>query len=81
LAIISGHTDTEKRLLSKYPKEVKTIEDIPKIHQEFKIKTKEKDTGIFAFFRCWNKKRQLDKFEKNQKNHCFTCYRSCNKKN
>ena len=66
MSIIYGRTDTEKRLLEKYPKEVKKIKDISEIHQEYKIQVKQKETGFFAFFRYWNKKRKLGKFEKNQ---------------
>jgi len=34
VAIIYGITDSERRLLKKLPDEVKTIEDIPRVHQK-----------------------------------------------
>lgn len=71
MSIIYGHTDTERRLLEKYPKEVKRIEDIPKFHQEFKIQARQPEIGIFAFFRKWKKKRQLAKFENNKNSALF----------
>lgn len=68
MAIVYGRADSEKQLLNKYPKEVKKIEDIPKIHEYFKEKLKEEDRGVFAVFRRWNKQRQVNKFEKNKDN-------------
>ena len=68
MAIIYGRADSEKQLLSKYPKEVEKIEDIPKVHEYFKDKLKEEDRGVFAVFRKWNKQRQVNKFEKNKDN-------------
>lgn len=65
MSIIYGKADSEKNLLNKYPKQVKKIDDIPIIHQEIKDKIVQKDTGLFAIFRKWNKKRQLRKFENN----------------
>lgn len=66
LAIIHGIADSERRLLNKYPGEVKKIDDIPRVYLELKERFHEIDTGFFAFIRKWNKKRQLDKFEKNK---------------
>lgn len=68
MAIIYGRSDSEKRLLSKYPKEVQKIQDIPLVYEKYKEKLQHRETGFFAFFKTWNKKRQLDKFRKNKHN-------------
>jgi len=36
MAIIYGRADSEKQLLDLYPKRVKTIEDIDRVHQELR---------------------------------------------
>ena len=67
MAIIYGISEATKDFLKKLPKEVKTLEDIPKIHQKL---TEEYDAienkGIFSKFSRWNKKRQIKKIEENQ---------------
>jgi len=68
MAIIYGRADSEKQLLSKYPKQVQKIEDIPKVEQEMKEALKVEEKGFFAGFRRWNKQRQVNKFEKNKDN-------------
>lgn len=67
MAIIYGRSDSEKRLLSKYPKEVKQIQDIPLVYEKYKQKL-QKETGFFTFIRNYHTKRQLDKFRKNKYN-------------
>lgn len=66
MAIIYGRPESEKELLSKYPKEVQSIKDIPRVHEEFKEKVKQKESGLFGGIKQWNKQRQLNKFEKNK---------------
>lgn len=66
MAIIYGRADSEKQLLNKYPKEVKKIEDIPKVYEQMKEELNREDRGFFAGFRKWNKQRQVNKFEKNK---------------
>jgi len=67
VAIIYGYPDTEKRLLDKLPNEVESIEDIDSVHQEFKEEFDSiEDKGIRNKFSRWNKKRQINKIEKNK---------------
>lgn len=66
MSIIYGRADSEKQLLSKYPKEVKKIEDIPVVYEKLKTSLKEKDTGFFGFIKRWNKKRKIRNFHKNK---------------
>ena len=67
MAIIYGRADTEKRLLDKLPNEVQKIEDIPKVHREMKSEFEGMETkGLVAKFRRWDKKRQINKIEKNR---------------
>jgi len=68
MAIIYGRAESEKELLKNYPNEVTKIEDIPKMHEYFKDKLNEEDTGWFAGIRKWNKQRQVNKFENNKDN-------------
>jgi len=67
MAIIYGISEATKDFLKKLPKEVKTLEDIPKIHQKL---TEEYDAienkRFFSKFSSWNKKRQIKKIEENQ---------------
>ena len=66
LAIIYGYSDTEKRLLNQLPKEVKTIDDIRRVHKEMKNQYDTMDNkGIISKFKRWNKKRQINKIEDN----------------
>lgn len=67
MAIIYGKADTEKRLLDKLPNEVKTIDYIDKVHQEFKDEFNSiENKGIINKFKRWNKKRQIKKIENNK---------------
>lgn len=68
MSIIYGRTDSEKRLLDRYPDEVKKIEDVPQVRKYYEQKLKE-DSGIFGFFKKWNTKRQLNKIENNTRLH------------
>ncbi len=66
LAIIYGYSDTEKRLLNQLPKEVKSIDDIHRVHKEMKDQYDSMDNkGIISKFKRWNKKRQINKIEDN----------------
>jgi hypothetical protein len=67
LAIIYGHPDTEKRFLRKLPDKVKTIGDIPQVHQELKQEFDSiEDNGFKNKFNRWRKKRQIKKIEENK---------------
>jgi len=67
MAIIYGRADTEKRFLDKLPNEVQKIEDIPRVHQEMKAELAGMETrGLISKFKRWNKKRQINKIEKNR---------------
>jgi len=67
MAIIYGITDSERRFLKKLPDEVKTIGDIPRVHQEMKQDFDSiEDKGIGNKFKRWNKKRQINKIERNK---------------
>lgn len=69
MAIVYGRADSEKQLLKNYPKRVKNIEDIPKVHEEMKEEFEKAETkGLVAKIQKWNKKRQINKFEKNKDN-------------
>jgi len=72
MAIIYGISEATKDFLKKLPKEVKTLEDIPKIHQKL---TEEYDAienkGLFSKFSSWNKKRQIKKIEENSQDAGF----------
>lgn len=64
MAIIYGYSDTEKRLLNQLPKEIKTIDDIHRVHDEMKNQYDSMDNkGIVSKFKRWNKKRQINKIE------------------
>ena len=67
MAVIYGITDSERRFLKKLPDEVKTIEDIPRVHQEMKQEFDSiEDKGLINKFKRWDKKRQINKIEKNK---------------
>jgi len=67
VAIIYGITDSERRLLKKLPKEVESIEDIPRVHQKMKQEFDSiEDIGTINKFKRWNKKREINKIEKNK---------------
>ena len=67
VAIIYGISEATKEFLKKLPKEVKSLDDISKIHQKL---TEEYDAlenkGIISKFGRWNKKRKLNKIEENR---------------
>lgn len=67
MAIIYGLTDTEKRFLDKLPNEVKSIDDVDSVQREFQKEFDSiPDKGIRNKFGRWNKKRQINKIEKNK---------------
>jgi hypothetical protein len=68
MAIIYGRPDSEIQLLSKYPRAVKTIDDIPKIHHEVKEKLKNNSGRFFGEIRRWYHQRQANLFELNKGN-------------
>ena len=65
MAVIYGISEATKEFLKKMPKQVKSLEDIDKIHQKL---TQEYDDlenkGLIAKFSRWNKKRQIKKLRK-----------------
>ncbi|WP_428325771.1 nuclease-related domain-containing protein [Nitrosopumilus sp.] len=63
MAIIYGRADSEKQLLDLYPKKVKSIDDIDRVHKELKQEYKTTDDGWFGL-KKWNKKKQIKNFEK-----------------
>jgi hypothetical protein len=67
VAIIYGISEATKEFLKKLPKEVKSLDDVPKIHQKL---TEEynalKNKGIISKFSRWNKKRKINKIEENK---------------
>ncbi len=65
MAIIYGRADSEKQLVDLYPKQVKKIEDIDRVHDELKDEYKTMDDGWLGI-KKWNKKRQIKNFEKNK---------------
>ena len=66
MAIIYGRPDSEIQLLSKYPRTVKTIDDISKVHHEVKEKLKNNNGGFFGEIRRWYHQRQANLFELNK---------------
>lgn len=67
MAIIYGISEATKNFLKKLPKEVKTLDDIPKIHQKLTQEYNDlENKGIFSTFSRWNKNRQIKKIEENQ---------------
>ena len=66
MALIYGRAESEKELLDLYPKKVKKIEDIDRVHQELKDELKGDHKGFFGSVKKWNKQRQVNKFEKNK---------------
>lgn len=67
MAIIYGLTDSEKRFLDKLPKEIQSIYEIDKVHQEFKKKFDSiENKGIKNKLIRWSKKRQINKIENNK---------------
>jgi|APSaa5957512535_1039671.scaffolds.fasta_scaffold08552_4 hypothetical protein len=66
MAIIYGRADSEKQLLEKYPKQVQNIDDIDKVHQEMKKELANEKDGFVGGIKKWNKKRIINKFDKNK---------------
>lgn len=66
MAIIYGRPDSEVQLLGKYPRAVKTIEDIPKIHHQVKEQLKNNKGGFFGEISRWYHQRQANLFELNK---------------
>jgi hypothetical protein len=64
MAIIYGISEATKEFLKNMPKEVKSLDDVSKIHQKL---TEEYDAleskGIISKFSRWNKKRKINKIE------------------
>ena len=66
MAIIYGISEATKEFLKKMPKDVKSLEDIDKIHQKLTAEYEElENKGLIAKFSRWNKKRQINKIEEN----------------
>ena len=64
MAKIYGYSDAERRLLDKLPKEIESLEDIPKVHKNMKDQYVSMDNkGIIPKLKRWNKKRQINKIE------------------
>ena len=62
MAIIYGISEATKEFLKKMPKEVKTLDDIDKIHQKLTEEYDDLDNkGLISKFSRWNKKRQIKK--------------------
>ncbi|MDH3339850.1 MAG: NERD domain-containing protein [Nitrosopumilus sp.] len=67
MAIIYGISEATKEFLKKLPKEVKSLEDIDKIHQKLTQEYEDlENKGLIATFSRWNKKRKINKIEENQ---------------
>ena len=67
MAIIYGISEATKEFLKKMPKNVKSLDDIEKIHQKLTEEYNElENKGLIAKFSRWNKKRQIKKIEENQ---------------
>lgn len=49
-----------------YPRKVKKIEDIERVHQELKEELNVKHRGFFGTIKKWNKQKQVNRFEKNK---------------
>ena len=69
MARIYGIPDSEIELLKKYPDRVKRADEIPRVHEELKEELEGMTTkGLLSRITRWNKKRQINKFEKNKDN-------------
>ena len=67
MAVIYGISEATKEFLKKLPKEVKSLEDIDKIHQKLTQEYEDlENKGLIAKFSRWNKKRKINKIEENQ---------------
>jgi len=66
MAIIYGISEATKEFLKKLPKEVKSLDDIDKVHKEMKEEFDSvEDKGLKNKFSRWRKKRQIDKIKDN----------------
>lgn len=69
MAIIYGVPEAEKQFLDRLPKEVKSLDDVSKVHQKL---TDEYDAlenkGITGKFGRWNKKRKINRIDENEGN-------------
>jgi len=66
MAIIYGYPDTEKRLLDKLPKEVKSIDDIHEVHKDMKDDYTLMGTSLRNKLSRWKLNRQIKKIEENK---------------
>ena len=67
MATIYGISEATKEFLKKLPKEVKSLEDIDKIHQKLTQEYEDlENKGLIATFSRWNKKRKINKIEENR---------------
>ncbi len=66
MAIIYGISEATSKFLDKLPTEVKSLDDIDKVHREMKEEFDSiKDKGLGNKFSRWRKKRQINKIEDN----------------
>ncbi len=67
MAIVYGISEATKEFLKNLPKEVRTIDDIDKVHREMKEEFDSiEDKGLGNKFARWRKKRQINKIEENK---------------
>ena len=67
MAVVYGISDSEYLLVKKYPKSVRKFADIDIAHQELINELKKEPDGFFEKIKRFSKKRQLNKFKKNEK--------------
>ncbi len=66
MAIIYGISEAEKEFVKKLPKEVKSLEDIDKVHRKLKEDFDSvKDKGLGNKFSRWRKQRLINKIKDN----------------
>ena len=66
MAIVYGFSQAELEFLKNLPKEVKSLDDIDKIHKKMKGEFDSiEDKGLGNKFARWRKKRQINKIEDN----------------
>jgi len=66
VAIIYGISEAEKEFVKKLPKEVKSLEDIDKVHRKLKEDFDSvKDKGLGNKFSRWRKQRLINKIKDN----------------
>lgn len=66
MAKIYGMSEAAKKFLEKLPKEVKSLDDIDKVHRKIKEEYDSiEDKGLQNKFSRWRKKRQINKIEDN----------------